>query len=347
MENAHTMNDLRQYQAMPLPVKIAMTKTRIRAWVNEYGSDGVYVSFSGGKDSTVLLHIVRELYPDIPGVFVDTGLEFPEIRDFVRTFDNIVWLRPKMNFRAVLEKYGYPIISKDVAQCLNEINTQSIRNECDKRETWRYKKDFDPESDYCKRYPGYSKAKYDFLVDAPFKCSNNCCNIMKKNPAKEYEKESGRHVILATMAQESRLRQTQWLRDGCNAFDVKRPTSKPMSFWMEQDVLQYIKENNLPIASVYGSIEFDDGEELPGQMDIAELGLASEVRKLKTTGQKRTGCMFCLFGCSNPEWDNLVRMKQTHPKQYDYIMRSKDKGGLDYKNIIDWINEHGNMNIKY
>lgn len=170
---------------------------------------------------------------------------------------------------------------------------------------------------------------------------------MKKDPAKEYEKESGRHVILATMAQESRLRQTQWLRDGCNAFDVKRPTSKPMSFWMEQDVLQYIKENNLPIASVYGSIEFDDGEELPGQMDIAELGLASEVRKLKTTGQKRTGCMFCLFGCSSPEWDNLVRMKQTHPKQYDYIMRSKDKGGLDYKNIIDWINEHGNMDIRY
>lgn len=72
--------DLKYFQAMPLDIKVAMTKTRIREWVKEYGTDGVYVSFSGGKDSTVLLHIVRELYPNIEPVFVDTGLEYPEIR---------------------------------------------------------------------------------------------------------------------------------------------------------------------------------------------------------------------------------------------------------------------------
>ena len=120
MANVHTMDDLRQFQSMPLPVKIAMTQTRIRAWVNEYGTDGVYVSFSGGKDSTVLLHIVRGLYPDIPGVFVDTGLEYPEIREFVKTFDNITWLKPKMNFRQVIKKYGYPFLSKETSNTLDE-----------------------------------------------------------------------------------------------------------------------------------------------------------------------------------------------------------------------------------
>lgn len=105
-------------QAAPLNVKVKMTQRRIRDWVDEYGLDGVYVSFSGGKDSTVLLYLAREIYPDIKAVFVDTGLEFPEIRDFVRNFDNVEWLKPKMTFRQVIEKYGYPFISKEVAECV-------------------------------------------------------------------------------------------------------------------------------------------------------------------------------------------------------------------------------------
>ena len=113
-----TIQDLQMLQAMPLNLKISMTKTRIREWVRYYGEEGVYVSFSGGKDSTVLLRLVREEYPDVPAVFVDTGLEFPEIREFVKTFDNVIWLKPDMNFRKVIEKYGYPFISKEVAECV-------------------------------------------------------------------------------------------------------------------------------------------------------------------------------------------------------------------------------------
>lgn len=116
MENKHTMQDLYMYQALPLNLKIAMTKRRIRDWINTYGESGVYISFSGGKDSTVLLDLVRQDYPNIPAVFVDTGLEYPEIREFVKTFDNVEWLRPKMNFRQVIENYGYPMISKEVSE---------------------------------------------------------------------------------------------------------------------------------------------------------------------------------------------------------------------------------------
>lgn len=92
----HTLEELRQWQALPLGVKVLMTKERIRNWVNEYDEDGVYVSFSGGKDSTVLLHIVRSMYPKVKAVFVDTGLEYPEIREFVKTFDNVDWITRKL-----------------------------------------------------------------------------------------------------------------------------------------------------------------------------------------------------------------------------------------------------------
>ena len=116
----HTIDELRQWQALPLSIKIRMSMERIRMWVREYGEDGVYVSFSGGKDSTVLLDIVRNRmgYKDIPAVFVDTGLEYPEIREFVKGFDNVVWLKPKMQFRKVIEKYGYPFPSKEVSEAI-------------------------------------------------------------------------------------------------------------------------------------------------------------------------------------------------------------------------------------
>lgn len=113
--NKHTITDLYQMQSLPLKHKITMTKQRIRGWY-EHWDGNVYVSFSGGKDSTVLLDIVRQMYPDVPAVFVDTGLEYPEIREFVKTFDNVTWLKPKMNFRQVIEKYGYPMFSKEVSE---------------------------------------------------------------------------------------------------------------------------------------------------------------------------------------------------------------------------------------
>lgn len=106
---------LQQMQGLPLEAKILKTQLRIREWY-EHWDGQVYVSFSGGKDSTVLLHIVREMYPEVPAVYSDTGLEFPQIREFVKTVPNVTWLRPSMSFRKVIEIHGYPVISKEQAQ---------------------------------------------------------------------------------------------------------------------------------------------------------------------------------------------------------------------------------------
>ena len=127
-----TALDLAEKQALPLDLKIMLTQQRIREWVREYGVDGCCISFSGGKDSTVLLHLVRELYPDVRAVFSNTGLEYPEIQRFVMSFDNVDIVRPKMRFDEVISTYGYPLISKEVAEAIyyaRRIRSQDVNVE--------------------------------------------------------------------------------------------------------------------------------------------------------------------------------------------------------------------------
>lgn len=121
MDNKHTMTDLYQMQSLPLSAKIQMTERRITEWVDRFGEEGVYASFSGGKDSTVLVDIVRNVcnYKDIPLVFVDVPTQYPELKQFAQTFDNLVILKPKISFAQVCEKYGFPLISKEVSNCVS------------------------------------------------------------------------------------------------------------------------------------------------------------------------------------------------------------------------------------
>lgn len=142
------------------------------------------------------------------------------------------------------------------------------------------------------------------------------------------------------MASESQQREKEWKRTGCNAFDGKRPMSKPMSFWTEQDVLRFIADRELPIASVYGDIVASDGEN-----DYAETLIDC---KLHCTGCQRTGCMFCAFGAHLEKGENrFERMKHTHPKHYDFCIGGGEwdadglwkpnEKGLGYGRVLDYI----------
>ena len=132
----------------------------------------------------------------------------------------------------------------------------------------------------------------------------------------QYARENKRYMIVGTMASESVRRQSSYLKTGCNAYNKRDPTSQPMSFWTEQDVLNYLKMTGIPYASVYGEIVEKNG-------------------KLTTTGVKRSGCMFCMFGIQlESEPNRFQRMEVTHPKQYDFCVQKLDCGEvLDYLNI--------------
>lgn len=346
-ENKHTKYDLAQMQSLPLSAKIIMTKRRIRDWY-DYFDGQVYVSFSGGKDSTVLLHIAREVRPDIEAVFVNTGLEYPEIQKFVKTFDNVTILRPKMRFDEVIKTYGYPIISKEVSMVIEYAKKgrqwaiNNLNGLDNKGNPYIFKKSM--------------FAKYKHLTQTDFNASSKCCGVMKEKPIDEYANSVGKKPISAIMASESRRRENAWLRTGCNAFDSKKPMSKPMSFWTEQDVLQYIKENNIPIASVYGEVVY---KEDPDQMRIEDFGIEGcGTEKLCTTGCNRTGCIFCAFGAHLEKGESrFERLKRTHPRQYEYCIGGGEyvngvwqpsKSGLGMGHVFDELNKiYGDGFIKY
>jgi 3'-phosphoadenosine 5'-phosphosulfate sulfotransferase (PAPS reductase)/FAD synthetase len=383
-------------QSLPLSVKVRMTARRIDDWVSEFGEDGVYLSFSGGKDSTVLAHIVRMIcgYRNIPLVFVDVPTQYPELKQFAMTFDNLVVLKPKISFAEVCEQYGFPMISKEVSNCVsgarkyvkyldsqksnNTILTdrQTIPYACymadllgiDRRinkqnekynslqmgvipsgSEYRLRRLNGELTDSKGNYSQFNQEKYKFFLDAPFEISDMCCDVMKKKPAHDYEKKTGRRPIMATMASESTMRTQKWLKDGCNAFNVTRPHSNPMSFWTEQDVLLYIKENNLPICSVYGEVvtDYESMGQCENQMSFADFGIFDKERPLlKTTGCQRTGCVLCGFGCHLEKESRFLRLKETHPKFHNLLYILKNNG-VTYAEAIDWVNEHGGFDIKY
>lgn len=336
-------------QSLPLSAKIQMTRQRIRGWIDEFGEDGVYVSFSGGKDSTVLLDIVRKDYPNIEAVFVNTGLEYPSVRRFALSKENVTELRPTMNFRDVIIKYGYPIISKEVSNVVDEAR----RLKDGKTKSARIKRLNGELLDRDGNKSGFNCEAYKFLLNAPFNISDKCCDVMKKKPFHNHEKKAKEKAIIATMAEESRLRLQKWLEFGCNAFDSKKQISKPMSFWTEQDVLTYIHTYNLAIATAYGQVVVkNDG--VDGQMNIHDYLGDYRGCQYETTGCERTGCIFCGFGITQDK-QRFIRLSEQEPKLCDYVMRGGEfskngmwqpsKDGLGYWFVLEWLNVHGNMNI--
>lgn len=292
--------ELKMLQALPLEVKIMKTKARVEEWYRYWGGK-VYVSFSGGKDSTVLLHLVRSIYPNVEAVFIDTGLEFPEIRAFVKTIDNVTTVRPKMQFNKVIEKYGYPAISKEQSHYITLV--RNTKSEVLKR------KHIDGINRDGSKTQFTISNKWKYLINAPFKISDQCCQVMKKRPVKKYEHETGNVAIIGTMTDESVMREKVYLKNGCNAFENIRPISAPISFWGEQDIWDYIKLYNLPYSKIYDM------------------------------GYKRTGCMFCMYGAHLEKGINRFQLMQTtHPKQWEYCMKDTEIGGLGLAKVLDYIN---------
>lgn len=276
--------------------KLEYTEELIRCWVDSWGEDKVAVSFSGGKDSTVLLDIARRLYPRIPGVFSNTGLEYSEIVSFVKSKENIKIVRPKKPFHKVIDQYGWPVISKKVARFVSDcqragpqnIKTVSLR--------------LTGVTSTGRKCPSQTLSKkWRFMIDAPFKISDRCCEHLKKQPLKNFYKKSGLMPMVGVMKSDSDRRKTMINQHGCNAYDLKYPISYPLANWLEEDIWRYIKDKGLEYCSIYDK------------------------------GEKRTGCVFCMFGIMYDK-ERFLRLKKNSPVQYDFIINK-----LGANEVLDFI----------
>ncbi|MGL6194510.1 MAG: phosphoadenosine phosphosulfate reductase family protein [Thermoguttaceae bacterium] len=300
--------------SLPLELKIQKTQVRIMEWGRSFNWN-VYVAFSGGLDSTVLRDLVNKVASvfgnPVPSVFCDTGIEHPEVRRFALQHADEV-IKPNLTFREIIQKYGFPVISKEVAHTIygarrgwnSHIN--KIRG---------VNKDGSPSV-----YKARSFAKYAYLLDAPFAISDKCCDELKKKPFRKYETKTGRKPFTGSMATESKMRMTAWKQRGCNHYATSprsRNMSNPLSYWTSSDVRQYILEFGIAYADkVYGDI-------------ISERG------KYITTGASRTGCVACAFGAHLDKSPNrFERLKQSHPNMYKCCVEDTGLGGcLDFLGI--------------
>ena len=289
------LSTLRERQAWTLSQKIDHSLGTIDQFYSYYNGK-VFVSFSGGKDSTVLAKLARIIDPNIKCVFVNTGCEYPDIVRFVNECKedgmNVDILRPEMTPRHVWEKYGFPIGSKEIAEMV-----ESIRR--------------NPNNIKSKNALGVNNShsvfqlnkRYYYLIHERYNTSNKCCDILKKKPSHRYEKETGLHPIIGTLADESKLREKTYLRrGGCNVFK-ERPSSHPLSIWMEKDIWDFIKMYDIKLADIYYK------------------------------GVMRTGCVACDFGCQFRNDRRLEILYSQYPKYYQMIM-SFMNNGVTYREAI-------------
>jgi len=299
---------IKKLLALSLDEKIEYSLNRIREFYN-FREGKVYVSFSGGKDSTVLLHLVRSIYPDVPAVFCNTTNEFKEILLFVKTIDNLIELKPKLSFNQTVEKYGFPLVSKKVARQIKDLKNPTENNIISRN---IYLTGITKDGKLCKSYK-LSK-KWMKLVEADFDITSKCCDVLKKAPFHKFEKESGLKGFIGTQTSESSQRHANWLKFGDNIYSGNNIKSRPISIWTEDDIWEYIRLNKVPYSSIYDDAIID-GKVVKGEV--------------------RTGCAYCGFG-AHLNSDKFVRLKLRKPKQFEKMMNLKNNN-VSFKEALDFV----------
>jgi 3'-phosphoadenosine 5'-phosphosulfate sulfotransferase (PAPS reductase)/FAD synthetase len=188
-----------------------------------------------------VLHLILKYRPDIPVLFNDSGVEFPETREFVEKLAslwnlNLHIAKPKENedFWACAKKYGWPILGKSVSSNVERaLRTGNIRDKL-----------------------SFLEKK---LVENQVRISTRCCQFTRENPSKQVEKELNADLkILGIMASESRARVRLWTDHGDHYY-VKRYFStkegiwkvSPISIWTENDIWEYHRVYNIPYCRLY------------------------------------------------------------------------------------------------
>lgn len=291
-QKAYSYSELQALQALELDAKIQWAKERITRALEQL--DRPSVAFSAGKDSTVLLHLIRQFRPDVTTIYGNTTIEFPECVKFARWLRdewqlNYYEAKPEVTFWWVVREYGWPLMGKTFG--VGGVAHKSSREQF-----------FDDLADR-------GELEGDYAIQAQVPISSACCTFLKERPSQKLQKELGVDgVFLGIMASESRQRMFNFLQYGEWYYPKSQKVwkSHPMAIWTDEDVWAYIHRYGIPYAELY------------------DMGYHDE-----KTGEwihhKRNGCMFCGMDLRFPN-NHLSIMRRTHPKAWDVLMRRRGLG---------------------
>lgn len=300
------IGDLKQRQGLPLEIKIMKSIKTIEEFYEHFEGD-VYIS-RGGVDSAIVGWLAsKSIYKDKIENVTIASVEPPENTKF--NMQQGVTLLKSGGTMNVIQDWGYPLISKDVAMKISRYS----RTKHEWAKERRLKGYLGDNGKWC--YDSMIPKKYQFLIYAPFELSEKCCDKTKKKPLKQYEKLTNKYPITGEMASESLLRQREYLKHGCIMNDKKRPKCTPIGFWTSKDIKECIIKYNIPYPKeIYGDIIKVDGE-------------------LMFTKEQRTGCTICAFGMIQ-DVNRFERLAENKPWQYNYMMRG---GQWIRKDLYRWV----------
>lgn len=174
----------------------------IKDTIIKNGEENFYLSFSGGKDSTILHYLLDKALPNnqIPRVYIDTGIEYIDIRKFVLELASkdkrFIIIKPTKSIKEILEKYGYPFKSKEHSLRIDQFN-RGMNSNYIKKYISGYDKNGKPSSFVCPEI-----LKYQFEERGKYNYSNQCCNKLKKEPAHKWQKENHKSIVITGMRSE-------------------------------------------------------------------------------------------------------------------------------------------------
>lgn len=323
-----TREELNERLSWPLDKKIGHFIRTFVEFFFEY-QGGVYLSFSGGKDSQVGSDIIDRLwdgrfkhylpdpiweylvtFPKPKKVFSNTGLEFPEIVEHVKGFDNVEVIKPRMGFTRVITEIGVAVGSKKIALTIERLR-KYLQNPSDKNEATRNLYLYGIKRDGTRSKSSKLPDQWKPMLDAPFKISDKCCDILKKEPFQRYSRATGKKPVVFTTVVESSRRTVSYMQTGCNSFEKGKEKCRPLSIFTNEDIWEYHDVFGLRFCEVY----YDR------TVPVTQIDGSIKVEHL--CAETRTGCLFCCFGVhleDKSKNNRIQRLAISHPKYWDIVV---------------------------
>ena len=324
-----------QKMSLPYEAKLVHAKRRAEEFYHEICDvRGANVHVSVGELDSITLYIfLRDVcHLDVTGISV-SSLEDKTVQAVHKQL-GLTILKPYKSKVEVINEYGYPILSKEIAAKIELLQNPSEKNKTVRHaistgetgEYGGYQKNsrMKMSQKWLEKFGGYENENEGVNYQKPdSKVSSKCCYYLKEKPADDWAKAHNSFPYLGLMASEGGRRQKSLMLNGCNYYGKTTTRSCPFAIFSRQDILRLALELNVPVPEIYGTIERDEN----GQ--------------LYTTKAQRTGCSMCGFGIQLEKRPHRFdRLRETNQKEWEFWMYKMGWGHvLDYIGV-PWEDEY-------